>query len=84
MLFMLDSIPDPCPLVFKTPGIHTHDMAASKDEPALSDEALSRLCEQLGLKTTKKYRILVARLIKQVGTDPKKLAVALKRATILS
>ena len=42
------------------------------------------MCEQLGLKATKKYRILVARLVKQVGTDPKKLAVALKRATILS
>ncbi|MEX2682580.1 MAG: hypothetical protein Q6373_013350 [Candidatus Sigynarchaeota archaeon] len=59
-------------------------MATSTDEPALSDEALSRLCEQLGLKTTKKNRILVARLVKQVGKDPKKLAVALKRAAILS
>jgi hypothetical protein len=59
-------------------------MTASNDAPPLTDEALTRLCEQLGLKTTKKNRILVARLVKQVGTDPKKLAVALKRATILS
>nr|MDO8088419.1 hypothetical protein [Candidatus Sigynarchaeum springense] len=59
-------------------------MAASKEEPTLSDDALSRLCEQLGLKTTKKYRVLVARLVKQVGMDTKKLAIALKRATILS
>ena len=59
-------------------------MAASNDAPPLTDEALTRLCEQLGLKTIKKSRILVARLVKQVGTDPKKLAVALKRATILS
>ncbi len=81
---MLDSITDPCREFFKTPWIHSHGMAASNDEPSLSDEALTRLCEQLGLKVTKKYRILVARLVKQVGTDPKKLAVALKRATILS
>ncbi len=59
-------------------------MTASNDAPPLPDEALTRLCEQLGLKTTKKNRILVARLVKHVGTDPKKLAVALKRATILS
>jgi hexokinase len=59
-------------------------MAASNDAPHLSDEALSRICEQLGLKTTKKNRILVARLVKQVGTDTKKLSVALKKATILS
>ncbi|MBN2154140.1 MAG: hypothetical protein JW839_21980 [Candidatus Lokiarchaeota archaeon] len=59
-------------------------MAASNDEPNLTDEVLNRLCEQLGLKATKKYRILVARLVKDVGLDPKKLAVALKRATILS
>lgn len=71
-------------LVFLTPEILTHDMAASKEEPTLSDDALSRLCEQLGLKTTKKYRVLVARLVKQVGMDTKKLAIALKRATILS
>jgi hexokinase len=59
-------------------------MAASNDASSLSDEALTRICEQLGLKTTKKNRILVARLVKQVGTDPKKLAVAYKKATILS
>ena len=59
-------------------------MTANNDAPPLTDEALTRLCEQLGLKTIKKNRILVARLVKQVGTDPKKLSVALKKATILS
>jgi hypothetical protein len=59
-------------------------MAESNGASSLSDEAVSRICEQLGIKVTKKNRILVARLVKQVGTDAKKLAVAYKKATILS
>ncbi len=44
------------------------------------DGRLNELCEMLGLKATKKNRILVARLVKNVGEDKKNLEIALKKA----
>lgn len=49
----------------------------------LTEDQLKELCGQLGLKTTKKQQILVAKLVKKIGgTDVKKLSIALKRAMI--
>ncbi|MHA1791857.1 MAG: hypothetical protein ACTSVI_04375 [Promethearchaeota archaeon] len=52
----------------------------SSDNIKLDDNEIKKLCEQLGLKSTKKYRILVQKLVKQVGLNTKKLEVALKKA----
>nr|MDO8109868.1 hypothetical protein [Candidatus Sigynarchaeota archaeon] len=60
-------------------------MSNEQSTPILTDDQLKELCEKLGLKTMKKYKILVAKLVKKTGTtDVKKLSVALKKATIAS
>ncbi len=60
-------------------------MSNEQSIPILTDEQLKELCEKLGLKTMKKYKILVAKLVKKTGTtDLKKLSVALKKAMIAS
>lgn len=46
------------------------------------DEEIKEICAQLGLKTMKKYRILVRRLVKTVGTDIKQLKIALNKAML--
>ncbi|HME55672.1 MAG TPA: hypothetical protein VKM55_25925 [Candidatus Lokiarchaeia archaeon] len=56
---------------------------ADQATTTITEDQLKELCGQLGLKTTKKQQILVAKLVKKVGgTDVKKLAVALKKAMI--
>jgi hypothetical protein len=58
-------------------------MSADQANTTLTEDQLKELCVQLGLKTTKKQQILVAKLVKKVGViDVKKLSVALKKATI--
>ncbi len=59
-------------------------MSDENQQIQLTDDKLKALCEKLGLKTTKKYKILVAKLVKKVGLDIKKLDVALKKALIAS
>lgn len=80
---MLDSMTD-VPLGFKTPGPQAYTMAGNNDPPSMPDDEMARICDGLGIKATKKNRILVTRLVKQVGTDMKKLVIAYKKATILS
>ena len=58
-------------------------MSEDAESTTLTDDQLKELCAQLGLKTTKKQLLLVAKLVKRVGgTDVKKLSVALKKAMI--
>jgi hypothetical protein len=67
------------------PGTGTGELETSGSDQANdtpTEDQLKELCELLGLKSSKRYQILVAKLVKRVGMDPKKLAVALKRATI--
>nr|MDO8117987.1 hypothetical protein [Candidatus Sigynarchaeota archaeon] len=57
-------------------------MAAPNQQGTLPEARLNELCEMLGLKPTKKNRILVARLVKNVGEDKMNLEIALKKAQL--
>ena len=72
-------------MFFKTAWFIDHGMNESDGEIQLTVDQLKDLCLELGLKKSKKYRILVSKLVKKVGsTDLKKLRVALDKAMIAS
>ncbi|MHA1680771.1 MAG: hypothetical protein ACTSUE_07175 [Promethearchaeota archaeon] len=58
------------------------DQQAGDHATIISDDEIKTLCEKLELKATKKYRILVRRLIKTVGKDISQLRIALKKAML--
>ncbi|MFX0101430.1 MAG: hypothetical protein ACFFCS_17780 [Candidatus Hodarchaeota archaeon] len=53
-----------------------------EEENSYSKEFLNEICTVVDLKTTRKNRILLSKIIKKVGTDIKKIKIALKKAFI--
>ena len=45
-------------------------------------ETLNEICTAVGIKPTRKNRILIEKIVKKVGFDVAKIKIALKKATI--